>query len=120
MKKRMHRARMKMSCVIDELYTALFQAGGRKVELLLTKEDGGLRLHVRGDFPPENRPALARMAEILQPAVRNPALVESYWELAGGDRYTSDSELSLVGQMLDEARVELGEDRVEMELYLSF
>lgn len=120
MKKRMHQARMKMSCVIDELYTALFQAGGREVELRLVKEDGGLRLVVRGDYAPENRRLMERMAEILQPAVRNPALVETYWELAGGDRYTSDSELSLVGQMLDSARVEVREAEVEMDLYLAF
>ena len=46
--------------------------------------------------------------------------VEAYWELAGGDQYTSDSELNLVGQMLDEAKVTLGENRVEMDLFLSF
>ena len=52
--------------------------------------------------------------------MRNQALVEAYWELAGGDQYTSDSELSLVGQMLDEARVDVGEGEVKMDLYLAF
>ena len=120
MKKRMHMARRKMSHVIDELYTALFQLGGGEVDLRLRKEADGLRLTVRGDFSPENRRQVERMAEILQPAVRNPALVETYWELAGGDHYTSDSELSLVGQMLDEARVDVGEAEVKMDLYLAF
>lgn len=120
MKKRMHQARMKMSCVIDEVYTALFQAGGREVELRLVKEAEGLRLHVRGDYAPENRRLMERMAEMLQPAVRNSAMVEAYWELAGGDRYTSDSELSLVGQMLDGAQVRISDSQVKMELYLTF
>lgn len=120
MKKHMHTARRKMNHVIDELYTALFRAGGREVDLHLVKEEEGLRLVVSGDFDPEHRHQMERMAEILQPPVRNPALVEAYWELAGGDQYTSDSELSLVGQMLDEARVEIGEREVHMELYLSF
>lgn len=120
MKKNMHMARRKMSHVIDELYTALFRAGGAEVELRLTKEAEGLRLYIKGDFAPENRRIMERMAEMLQPAVRNPALVATYWELAGGDQYTSDSELNLVGQMLDSARVEIGADKVEMELYLAF
>lgn len=120
LKKNAHMARRKMSRVIDELYTALFRAGGGEVELRLVKEESGLRLFVRGDFPPESRKLMERMAEMLQPAVRNPALVEAYWELAGGDQYTSDSELSLVGQMLDEAKVEVLDGRVEMDLYMGF
>ena len=54
------------------------------------------------------------------PQVRNPALVGAYWELAGRDQYTSDSELALVGQMLDGAEVTVGKDQVELRLYLAF
>ena len=120
MKKNMHMARRRMSHVIDELYTALFRLGGEEVELRLRKEENGLRLMARGDFLPEHLSQVERMAEMLQPAVRNRALVETYWELAGGDQYTSDSELSLVGQMVDEAEVRVGEDRVAIELYIRF
>lgn len=120
MKRNAHMARRRMSHVIDELYTALFHMGSEKVDLCLRKEAEGFHLTMRGDFAPENRRQAERMAELLQPAVRNPALVEAYWELAGGDQYTSDSELSLVGQMLDEAKVDVGEDEVRMDLYLAF
>lgn len=118
--KHMHMARRKMSHVIDELYTSLFRAGGKEVDLHLIRENDGLRLLVSGDYAPESQHMMERMAEMLQPELRNPALVEAYWELAGGDQYTSDSELNLVGQMLDEAKVTLGENRVEMDLFLSF
>ena len=47
-------------------------------------------------------------------------MVEAFWELAGGDQYTSDSELALVGQIIDGAKVSVGENTVEMELYMSF
>ena len=120
MKKNMHMARRRMSHVIDELYTALFRLGGDEVELRLRKEENGLRLMARGDFLPEHLSPVERLAEMLQPAVRNRALVETYWELAGGDQYTSDSELSLVGQMLDEAKVEILDGEVKMDLYLGF
>lgn len=119
-KKHIHLARRKMNHVIDELYTALFRAGGKEVNLHLVKEENGLRLYVKGDYVEEHRHEMERMAQILQPTVRDPGLVEAFWELAGGDQYTSDSELALVGQMLDSAKVEIGENQVEMELYLSF
>ena len=113
-----HMARRKMSHVIDELYTALFQLGGAAVDFQLRRETEGLRLSVRGEFSPENRREVERMAQTLQPAVRNPALVETYWELAGGDPYSGDSELALVGHMLDEASVRLGEGTVALDLLI--
>ena len=119
-KKHIHLARRRMSHVIDEMYTALFRAGGKEVDMRLVKEEDGLRLFVKGDYSTEHRHEMERMAEMLQPKVRDMGLVEAYWELAGGDQYTSDSELTLVGQIIDGAKVALHEDRVEVEIYLSF
>ena len=119
-KKHIHLARRRMSHVIDELYTALLRAGGKEVDLRLVKEEDGLRLFVKGDFSPEHRHDMERMAEMLQPEVRDMGLVEAFWELAGGDQYTSDSELTLVGQIIDGAKVTVGEGIIEMEIYMSF
>ena len=116
----LHLARRKMCRAIDELYTLLLRSGGRAVDLHIRREAEGLRLLAEGDFAPAHRQDMERLGEMLQPAVRNPALVEEFWELAGGDQYTSDSELALVGQMADEARVQVGEDRVEIEVYIRF
>ena len=60
------------------------------------------------------------MVRLLQPQVRDPALVESYWELAGGAQYSSESELALVGQMLDAAIVEVTDGHVRMDLFIAF
>ena len=119
-KKHIHMARRRMSHVIDELYTALFRAGGKEVDFRLVKEEDGLRLFVKGEYSPEHRHDMERMAEMLQPKVRDLGMVEAYWELAGGDQYTSDSELALVGQIIDSAQITLGDSDVAMELYLSF
>ncbi len=119
-KKHIGIARRRMSHVIDELYTALFRSGGKEVDLRLVKEEDGLRLFVKGDFSPEHRREMERLAEMLLPDVRDMGMVEAYWELAGGDQYTSDSELALVGQIVDDAKVAVGDSVIEMELYLSF
>lgn len=118
--KNLHVARRKMSHVIDEIYTALLRTGGDEVQLRILREPEGLRLLAAGDFAEENRHHIQRMAELLQPAVRTPALVEEFWELAGGDQYTSESEMALVGQIIDQAEITVGESRVEMELFISY
>ena len=116
----MHMARRKMSHVIDELYTTFFRAGGKEVNLHLVREASGLRLLVEGDYSVEHQRMMETTKKMLQPELRNPALVEAYWELAGGDQYTSDSELNLVGQMLDSAEVEIHDGKVKMDLFMAF
>lgn len=120
MKKRMHMARRRMNHVVSELNHAMLLAGCRELNLRLVREEEGLRLHIRGGFAPENRAMVERMAALLQPAVRDPALVETYGELTGEDQYTEQGEIALVGQMLDESRVVVEPGRVKMELYLAY
>lgn len=120
MKKRMRLARRRMNHIMSELNHALFLAGSQEINLRLIREEAGLRLQIQAEFAPENLPVMERMATLLQPAVRDPALVESYWELAGEEQYTSDSEMALVGQMLDGAVVNLAGRTVRMNLYIAF
>ena len=119
MKKRIM-TRRRMNHVISELSNAMLLAGGRQIDMHLLREENGLRLRIEGDFSPEHQRGMELMARLLQPKVRDPALVETYWELAGGDQYTSESELALVGQMLDAAVVDVSEGHVRMDLYIAF
>jgi len=115
-----HLARRKMSHILDEIYTALLHYGSDEANLRIVKEEDGLRLFVSSDYLPEHRHHIERMGELLQPAVRSPAMVEEYWELAGEDQYTSDSELALVGQMADDASLSINGSSVEIELFVAF
>ena len=72
-----------------------------------------------GHCLPVNRPKLERLGKLLQPEIRDPALAETFWELAGADLADDTSELALVGQILDDARVTLGDTQVEMELFVA-
>ncbi|MCI9431232.1 MAG: hypothetical protein K2P15_01855 [Oscillospiraceae bacterium] len=120
MKRRMYRARRRMNHVISELSHALLLAGGREIDLRLVREDDGLRLHLEGDFTPEHQRSMEHMAKLLQPLVRDPALVETYGELPGEDQYSEESELSLVGQMVDRSAVTVEPGRVRMDLFLAY
>lgn len=119
MKKRIM-TRRRMNHVISELSNALLLMGGRQIDLHLLREDNGLRLRIEGDFAPEHQKNMEQMGRLLRPKVRDPALAETYWELAGGDQYTSESELALVGQIVDAASVEVSDGKVQMDLYLAF
>ncbi len=118
MKKNRHLAWAKLTRVVDEICIAMDRAGSVDLEFRMHKAEDGIHIHIQGDYAPEYRDDMENLARLLCPKIRNPALVETYWELAGGDRYTSDSELSLVGQMLSSAHVEVGEREVSMELFM--
>jgi len=109
-----------MGHIIDEIYTALLHYGSGEVDMRIQREEEGLRLFVHGDFDEEYREEVERMAELLQPEVRSPAIVEMYWELAGEDQYTSESEMALVGQMADKAALTLLEHQIIIELFVAF
>ena len=118
--KHLHLARRKMSRIIDEIYTALLHCGSEEVSLRIRKEAEGLRLHVDSDFNPEHLDDIERMGELLQPAVRSPAMVEMYWELAGEDQYSSESEMALVGQMADSAELTVEGNAVKIEITVAY
>ena len=118
--KHLHLARRKMGHILDEIYTALLHYGSEEVDLRIVREAEGLRLFVKADFHDEYLEDIERMGELLQPAVRSPAMVEEYWELAGEDSYSSESEMALVGQMADDANLSVDGSKVEIELYVAY
>ena len=118
--KHLHLARRKMGHILDEIYTALLHYGSEEVDLRIVREAEGLRLFVKADFHDEYMEDIERMGELLQPAVRSPAMVEEYWELAGEDSYSSESEMALVGQMADDANLSVDGSKVEIELYVAY
>ena len=118
--KHLHLAQRKMRRVIDEIYTVLLRAGSREVCLRIVEEEDGLRLYAAGDFAEEKAPDMKRMGEMLRPDVRSPAMVEEFWGLAGGDPYTSDSELALVGQMVEEVELSAENCRLELSLLVPY
>lgn len=118
--KHLHLARRKMARILDEIYTALLHYGSTDVRLRICREETGLRLAVESDFNAGHLADLRRMGELLQPAVKSPAMVEEFWNLAGEDQYSSESEMALVGQMAGETRFEIVEDQVRIELFVAY
>ena len=119
MKHRHSRTRQKMSRIIDEIGAALFALGAAELSLRVKKEPEGMRLLVQGNYAPSFQAQAERLASLLQPEIRDPALAETYWELAGSDLDTGTSELALVGQILDDAHVALHDGQIELNLFIA-
>ncbi len=116
----LHLARRKMARILDEIYTALLHYGSVDVRMRIIKEEDGLRLYVQSDFSPAHMDELRRMGELLQPAVKSAAMVEEFWELAGEDPYTSESEMALIGQMADEVAFVIQGETVKIEVLVKY
>lgn len=119
MKQRHPQTRQKMSRIIDEIgagAVCLRRDGGFSPA---EKEPEGLRLLVQSDYTAEHRPKLERLSKLLQPEIRDPALAETFWELAGADLAHDTSELALVGQILDGAHVAIEDAGVSMDLFVA-
>lgn len=118
--KHLHLARRKMSRIIDEIYTSLLHCGSEEVDLRIVREKDGLRLKVQADFNTEHLEEIERMGTLLHPDVRSDAMVEMYWELAGEDQYTGESEMSLVGQMANDATLNIDNNKVQIDLFVAY
>ncbi len=112
--------RQKVSRILDELYTALFTAGAQDISIKIKRWDDGLTIAIESDYCPECRHKIEHLSKFLQPEIRNAALEETYWALVGSDRTGEDSELMLVGQMLDSADVFIYPEKVRMALFKKF
>ena len=109
MKQRHPQARQKMSRVIDEIGAALFACGATEVSLRLKKNRKDCAFWFREIIFRSTARSSSGSGKLLQPEIRDPALAETFWELAGADLADDTSELALVGQILDDARVALGD-----------
>ena len=85
---------------------------------VVQREETAYRLLLEGDYDAAFRHEVERMERLLHPEERNPALAETYWELAGGDGHSGDSELSLVGHIADQVDTVVADGRVRLEVVI--
>lgn len=107
----------KMSKIVDELFSYfLYNIGSDNVKLDLTKNKEGFELTLYSKYPPSSRKQVMDLERFLNPPERNYGMEEIYWTLAGAG-VGEDSELHLLGQMLDKAEVKITEDDVNLHVF---
>ncbi len=113
-------SRQKINRILDELYITLFLAGAGEIQTSIRRQAEGVAIDLSSDYDPRCRQRLESLAHCLETARRAPALEEAYWGLVGCDAAGEESELLLVGQLLDAAQVQLLENSVELHLFKKY
>lgn len=107
----------KMSKIIDELVCFFFSIGSDDVKMNLKKENGGYTLFLESNYSPDHRKEVGDLDKFLNVTEKNEGLEEFFWQLAGVSGLGNDSELHLIGQMIDGAKLEIAESYVKLELF---
>ena len=107
----------KMSKIVDELVCFFFSAGSHDVKMDLKRVEDGFELTLRSDFDPAEKKRIDDLDRFLNVTEKNEGLEEFFWQLAGVNAGGDDSEIHLVGQMVDCRKLEIRDSEVEMVLY---
>lgn len=107
----------KMTKVIDELIVFFFSVGSDGVQMDLRKLEDGYELSLKSRYDPAESKKVNDLDRFLNQAEKNEGLEEFFWQLAGVSGLGQDSELHLIGQMVDCRRLEIGPDMVELTLF---
>lgn len=107
----------KMSRVMDELITFFFGIGSDSIQMDLSREPSGYGLTLKSSFDPAEREKVVELKAMLGVEEKDEAMEEFFWQLAGANRMGMDSELQLVGKMVDLRRMDITEDTAELVIY---
>ncbi len=109
----------KMSKIADELINFFFAIGSKGVKMNLEDTGEGYLLTLSSQYDPQEQKRVNDLQKFLvvSKQERDKGLEEFFWELAGMNPEGDDSELHLIGHMLDKVDVNIWQDHVELALY---
>ena len=107
----------KMTKVIDELIVFFSSAGSDGVRMNLEKQQDGYELSLESNYDPAQRKKIDDLDRFFNNAQRNEGLEEFFWQLAGVSGLGQDTELHLIGQMVECRKLEIRDDSVSLVLY---
>lgn len=106
----------KMQKIIDELVFFFFSVGANGIKIDLERTHEGYRLICDSGYQKSDRARIRDLDKYLKVTERNIGLEEFSWQLAGVNAAGQDSEIHLIGQMVDDVKLDIGEDTVHLEL----
>ncbi len=107
----------KMSKIIDELMSLFFSAGAGEIKIDLKKKSEGYELTLESDYDPAERKKIRDLDKFLNVTEKNEGLEEFFWQLAGVSSFGHDSELHLIGQMVDQVQLDIESRKVKLALF---
>ena len=110
----------KLVKIVEELTLFFFTVGGNDISSRIHETPEKAVISVSSNYYPECASKLDSLKEFLT-RERNSCIEDVYWELAGCGDTDHSSQLLLVGVMVDNAIIDISEDRVTvtLEKYMS-
>lgn len=108
----------KINRIINELILFQLNCGCTEIQMTLNKEDDGYRIHFESLASEQCYECAAQLNKFLQ-VERNEAVEDYFWELAGDDEGSDNSELQLIGQMIDCGGALIENDKFIINAYKS-
>lgn len=105
----------KLACIVEELTMFFFSIGAEDIRSSIQIKDGRGSILFDADYAEEHKKRLDSLGKYLNEP-KNEGLEDFYWELAGAGDPGETSQLLLVGMMIDEAEIEITDDRVRVKL----
>ncbi len=112
----MHHVKMKIAGIAHELITFFYAAGGTDFDIKIREDAEQHAIFFRSNYDDKHFPKVEQLIRYLNQG-RNPALEESYWGLAGGGDLQDESEMLLIGAMIDHADIKVKDGYVTFYLY---
>lgn len=109
----MKHEKKRITKIIDELMFYLFSMGANNIDVSYKKEQELYVITFKSDYDSSKRDKLFKLVKYLN-YEKQEEIEEYFWELTGN--YDLDTELSLVGMMIDEAKVYYDDEKIEIAL----
>ena len=112
----MHHTKKKIARIVDELITFFYAAGGSDFDIKIREDDEQHAIFFRSNYDKAHMPQVEKLCRYLNQG-RSPSIEESYWGLAGGGDLEAESEMLLIGAMIDHADIKVQDDKITFYLY---
>ncbi len=100
--------------IVDELITYFFSIGATNININVEEKTDHFEILLKCNYCTKNKTKIDRLSKHLQ-CEKQMEVEEYYWELAGSSDV--DNELALVGMMVDDAKINIEKDSIEIMLY---
>lgn len=105
---------MRITKIVNELITYFFSIGATNININLEEKDKYFKIFLKCNYSGKDKTKINTILKQLQ-CEKQTEVEEYYWELAGSS--DMDNELTLVGMMIDDAKINIMENTIEITLY---
>ena len=106
----------KLARIIEALTMFFFGLGADRIQSDIALSVDQAVIRFRANYQKEYRQQLCRLEECFNEP-KNRGIEDFYWEMAGSGDPGEDSQLLLVGMMIDKAEIAVEEEEVSLILY---